>query len=127
MAALYDRIGRNYTAQRCTDRRLYEQLRVHLEGATRIVNIGAGSGSYEPPDIPLVAVEPSAEMISQRPPGAHPVEQAFAESLPFADDSFSHALTVLSIICDDRNEEELDIAVARSPSTKFVDFQTSQS
>src|SRR6185436_15043831 len=63
----------------------------------RIVNIGAGTGSYEPENIELVAVEPSSVMISQRKAGSHRVEQAFAEELPFEDRSFSHAMTVLSM------------------------------
>ena len=97
MKAIYDKIGTSYSVTRRTDPIIAQQLYAELEGATRIVNIGAGTGSYEPDDIPLVAVEPSAQMIAQRPPGAHPVELAFAEKLPFEDNSFSHAMTVLSM------------------------------
>jgi SAM-dependent methyltransferase len=61
------------------------------------VNIGAGTGSYEPENVALVAVEPSLKMISQRKVGSYPVEQAFAEELPFENNSFSHAMTVLSM------------------------------
>jgi SAM-dependent methyltransferase len=82
---------------RCTDPKIAEQLYKELQGATRIVNIGAGTGSYEPENIELVAVEPSSVMISQRKVGSHPVEQAFAEKLPFENKSFSHAMTVLSM------------------------------
>ncbi|TGD76241.1 class I SAM-dependent methyltransferase [Mangrovimicrobium sediminis] len=97
MSTIYDSMGVNYSVRRCTDPQIFLQLYAELEGATRIVNIGAGTGSYEPADIPLVAVEPSQEMISQRHPSAHPVEQAFAESLPFENESFSHAMTILSM------------------------------
>ncbi|GAB4190366.1 MAG: hypothetical protein Tsb002_18290 [Wenzhouxiangellaceae bacterium] len=97
MKPIYDRIGINYSTRRCTDPKIAKQLYSHLEGATRIINIGAGAGSYEPESIPLVAVEPSSEMISQRKAGSHPVKQAFAETLPFEDKSFSHAMTVLSM------------------------------
>ena len=97
MKAKYDKIGVNYSVTRCTDPKIAAQLYAELEGATRIVNIGAGTGSYEPENVNLVAVEPSAEMISQRPIDAHPVEQASAEKLPFADNNFSHAMTVLSM------------------------------
>jgi SAM-dependent methyltransferase len=97
MDPIYDNIGANYAVTRCTDPKIAQQLYVELQGATRIVNIGAGTGSYEPENVDLVAVEPSAKMIAQRPIGAHPVEQAFAEKLPFADQSFSHAMTVLSM------------------------------
>ena len=97
MDAKYDNIGKNYSVTRCTDPRIAKQLYAALHGATRIVNIGAGTGSYEPEDIELVAVEPSSVMIAQRKAGSHPVEQAFAEQLPFEDRSFSHAMTVLSM------------------------------
>ena len=97
MEPIYDDIGINYSVTRCTDLKIANQLYLELEGATRIVNIGAGTGSYEPENIDLVAVEPSAEMISQREVGSHRVEQAFAEKLPFENNSFSHAMTVLSM------------------------------
>lgn len=97
MEPIYDDIGVDYAVTRSTDPRIAAQLYVELQGATRIVNIGAGAGSYEPENVDLVAVEPSAKMIAQRKHGSHPVEQAFAEALPFADNSFSHAMTVLSM------------------------------
>ena len=97
MKAIYDKIGTGYSTTRSTDPRIADQLHAELRGATRIVNIGAGTGSYEPEHVELVAVEPSAEMISQRRPGSHRVEQAYAEELPFEDKSFSHAMTVLSM------------------------------
>jgi SAM-dependent methyltransferase len=95
--ALYDDIGVNYSVTRCTDPIIAEQLNSKLQGATRIINIGAGTGSYEPEDIELVGVEPSSKMISQRKSGSHRVEQAFAEKLPFENNSFSHAMTVNSM------------------------------
>lgn len=97
MKAIYDDIGTNYSATRRTDPKIAKQLYAELQGATRIVNIGAGTGSYEPENVDLVAVEPSSKMISQREIGSHPVEQAFAEHLPFEDRSFSHAMAVLSM------------------------------
>ncbi len=97
MVALYDALGVNYSVTRCTEPRIARPLYAALAGATRIVNIGAGTGSYEPESVPLVAVEPSATMIAQRHTNAHPVEQASAEQLPFPDNAFSHAMTVLSM------------------------------
>jgi SAM-dependent methyltransferase len=58
--------------------------------------VGAGTGSYEPPDREVVAVEPSAVMRAQRPPGAAPCIDASAEALPFADGEFDAAMAVLS-------------------------------
>jgi SAM-dependent methyltransferase len=97
MDAIYDDIGNNYSVTRGTDPKIAEQLYSELQGATRIVNIGAGTGSYEPENMEVVAVEPSAVMISQRKVGSHRVEQAFAEKLPFENSSFSHAMTILSM------------------------------
>ena len=97
MNHFYDEIGKNYAVTRQTDPKIAAPLWAELRGATRIVNIGAGTGSYEPEQVDLVGVEPSARMIAQRPPGSRPVVQAFAEQLPFADGSFSHTLTVLSM------------------------------
>jgi SAM-dependent methyltransferase len=61
-----------------------------------VLNVGAGAGSYEPADLEVTAVEPSAVMRAQRPPRAAPVVDARAEELPFADDSFDAAMAILS-------------------------------
>ena len=45
----------------------------------------------------MTAVEPSAEMIAQRPAGAAPAVRASAEALPFADDAFDAAMAVLTV------------------------------
>ena len=65
--------------------------------ATTVVNVGAGSGSYEPVDKRVVAFEPSATMIRQRPRGGAPAVQATAEMLPFEADSFDCGLAVLTV------------------------------
>jgi hypothetical protein len=46
------------------------------------VSVGAGTGSYEPRDRPVAAVEPSA-VIWRSGPGSVPAVRAFAEVLPF--------------------------------------------
>ena len=61
-----------------------------------MLNVGAGSGSYEPRDREVCAIEPSAVMRAQRPPGAAPCIDARAEALPFADGSFDATMAVLS-------------------------------
>ena len=61
------------------------------------MNVGAGAGSYEPADRRVVAVEPSREMIRQRPARAAPVVQASATALPFATGAFDAALAVLTV------------------------------
>lgn len=94
---VYDKIGINYSTQRQTDPRIAAQLHKELSGATKVLNIGAGTGSYEPENMDLIALEPSLEMINQRKPGSHLVIQGFADDLPFEENSFSHTMTVLSM------------------------------
>ena len=84
-------------AQRRPDPRIGAQIRTALGDARRVVNVGAGAGSYEPDDRDVVAVEPSAVMQAQRPPGAAPCVTARAEALPFADREFDAALAVLTV------------------------------
>ena len=95
--ALYDRIGRSYPAIRQADPRLAEPIWQALGDARSVVNVGAGTGSYEPPDRRVIAVEPSAVMIAQRAPGAAPAIQAVAEDLPFANDSFDAAMAIITL------------------------------
>jgi SAM-dependent methyltransferase len=97
VAARYDAIGRTYTATRATDPRIAAQIWAALGDARTVVNVGAGTGSYEPPDRAVTAVEPSAVMIAQRPPDAAPAVQASAEALPFAEASFDAAMAVLTL------------------------------
>jgi SAM-dependent methyltransferase len=95
--AAYDSIGRSYTATRQTDPRIAARIWAALGDARAVVNVGAGTGSYEPPDREVTAVEPSAVMLAQRPPGAAPAVQAGAEALPFPDARFDAAMAVLTL------------------------------
>ena len=93
----YDAIGEGYARVRNPDPRIADQIRRALGDARSVVNVGAGTGSYEPSDMEVVAVEPSARMIAQRPAGSARVVQARAEQLPFPDESFDAALAVLTV------------------------------
>lgn len=95
--ALYDRIGVDYSNLRKPDPRIAAQIHAALGDAQTVLNVGAGTGNYEPADRQITALEPSAEMIAQRPPGSAPVVQGHAEALPFADDSFDAAMAVLTV------------------------------
>jgi SAM-dependent methyltransferase len=95
--ALYDEIGHGYAAVRIEDPRLARPIRDALGDARTVINVGAGAGSYEPRDRELVAVEPSAVMIAQRPEGAAPAVLAAAEQLPFSDDSFDAAMAIITL------------------------------
>jgi len=96
-AQLYETIGATYAVTRRTEPRIARQIRAALDDARTVVNVGAGTGSYEPPDVRVVAVEPSAVMRSQRPPAAAPCVAATAEALPFGDQCFDAAMAVATI------------------------------
>ncbi len=93
---VYESIGRGYARSRRADPRWAARIRAEFAGARTLVNVGAGSGSYEPDSLEVVAVEPSQTMIRQRPTSAAPVVCAYAEQLPFPDGKFDVALAVLT-------------------------------
>lgn len=95
--ALYDRIGVGYRNFRRPDPRLAIHIQEALRGAQTVVNVGAGTGSYEPENQAVIAVEISASMIRQRPHSAARVVQASAMNLPFADKAFDAAMAILTI------------------------------
>jgi ubiquinone/menaquinone biosynthesis C-methylase UbiE len=96
-AQFYDEIGTTYTVTRRTDPRIAEQIWAGLGDARTVLNVGAGTGSYEPSDRDVTAVEPSAVMRAQRPVGAAPCVAASAESLPFEDQSFDAAMALATV------------------------------
>lgn len=91
---LYETIGTTYTTTRRTEPRIAARIWAALGDARTVVNVGAGTGSYEPPDRDVTAVEPSAVMRAQRSAGAAPCMPGVADSLPFADKSFDAAMAV---------------------------------
>jgi SAM-dependent methyltransferase len=96
-ARLYDAIGATYTVTRRTEPRIAAQCWAALGDARTVLNVGAGTGSYEPPDRDVTAVEPSALMRAQRRAGAAPCVAAVAESLPFQDQSFDAAMAFATV------------------------------
>ena len=71
-APLYDTIGAGYTVTRGTEPRIAAQIWAALGNARTVLNVGAGTGSYEPADRQVVALEPSALMRAQRKADAAP-------------------------------------------------------
>ncbi|MEV4639047.1 MerR family transcriptional regulator [Actinoplanes sp. NPDC049548] len=96
-AQLYDAIGAAYPATRRTEPRFAARIWEALGDARTVLNVGAGTGSYEPSDREVTAVEPSAVMRAQRPEGAAPCVAAAAENLPFEDRSFDAAMAVSTV------------------------------
>jgi SAM-dependent methyltransferase len=96
-AQLYDTIGATYTVTRRTDPRIAARIWAALGDARTVLNVGAGTGSYEPPDRHVLAVEPSALMRAQRRPDAAPCVAGAAENLPFGDQSFDAAMAICTV------------------------------
>jgi SAM-dependent methyltransferase len=94
---LYDTIGATYTTTRRTEPRIAAQVWAALGDARTVLNVGAGTGSYEPPDRDVTAVEPSAIMRAQRPAGPARCVAATAERLPFEDQSFDAAMAFSTV------------------------------
>jgi len=96
-ASRYDAIGVDYAQRRREEPAWARAINEALGGATRVVNVGAGTGNYEPRDRRVVAVEPSTTMLSQRRSDAAPAIRGAAEALPFANLAFDAALAVLTV------------------------------
>lgn len=97
MSERYDEFGAGYGQVRREDPAIRDSIHAALGDAISVVNVGAGVGSYEPSDREVTAIEPSAGMIAQRPPGSARVIQGRAEQLPFGDGSFDAAMAVLTV------------------------------
>ncbi|MBT5187076.1 MAG: class I SAM-dependent methyltransferase, partial [Kordiimonadaceae bacterium] len=97
METLYDKIGLNYTNLRKPDHRISRRINSALGVARTVLNVGAGTGSYEPKDKQVTAIEPSIEMIQQRAPSNVNVVHGSAEDLPFDDNSFDASMAILTI------------------------------
>jgi SAM-dependent methyltransferase len=94
---VYDRIGREYTTHRRADPRWEAIVATQVGDARRIVNVGAGTGSYEPVGRSVVAVEPSSVMLGQRAPGSAPAVRAVSAALPVRDGWADVAMAILTV------------------------------
>jgi SAM-dependent methyltransferase len=94
---LYDAISTSYGDTRRADPRIADQISRALGSAATVINVGAGTGNYEPTRRQVNAVEPSRKMIAGRAPGSAPVIQAAAEHLPFSSDILDAAMAVLTV------------------------------
>ncbi len=97
MTAHYDTIGLTYAAFRRPDPRIAAAIEAALGPVDTVLNVGAGTGSYEPAHRRVTAVEPSIEMIRKRGLSSAKVVQASAENLPFDDCAFDAAMAVLTV------------------------------
>ncbi len=97
MSVDYDNLAEPYRTYRKPDPRIDARIRFHIQGARRVLNVGAGMGAYEPEDCKVVALEPSHEMIAKRKNSNATLVQGFAEDLPFGDNDFDLSMGILTI------------------------------
>ncbi len=93
----YDRCAPAYTLGRRADPRIAARVHAALGDARTVLNVGAGTGSYEPEDRYVLAVEPSAGMRARRPTHLAPAIDAHAEALPFDDDALDAAMAIITL------------------------------
>jgi SAM-dependent methyltransferase len=93
----YDTIGHGYTRTRQEEPRFRERIAAALGSARTVVNVGAGTGSYEPRDRYVIPVEPSDVMAAQRPRDLAPALRCLAQNLPLRDGAVDAAMSILSV------------------------------
>lgn len=104
--ARYDTIGHGYSQTRREDPRFRAQIHAALANARTVVNVGAGTGAYEPLDRHVIAIEPSDVMAAQRSRELAPAIRASASSIPLCDRSVDAAMAVLSVHHWDEEREK---------------------
>ncbi len=93
----YDTIGQGYSQTRREDPHFRALIHAALGDARTVVNVGAGTGAYEPPNRHVMAIEPSDVMAAQRPRQLAPAIRASACSVPLRDCSVDAAMAILSV------------------------------
>jgi SAM-dependent methyltransferase len=104
--ARYDSIGYGYARTRREDPGFRARIHAALGEARTVVNVGAGTGAYEPRDRHVIAIEPSDVMAAQRPRDLAPAIRASAGSLPLRDGSVDATMSVLSLHHWDQDREK---------------------
>jgi SAM-dependent methyltransferase len=95
--ALYDRIGHGYTQLRRPDPRIATQIRAALGDRGPVIDLGAGPGTYEPDDLPVIAVDPAITMLAQRPVASGPAVRGVAEQASFPNDAFGAGMAIFTV------------------------------
>jgi len=93
----YERCAHAYPSQRRADPRIAKRVHAALGDARTVLNVGAGSGSYEPEDRWVLAVEPSAGMRAQRPANLRPAIAGSAEALPLDEDAVDASMAMITV------------------------------
>ena len=93
----YEAKGAQYSTVRRPEPLFARAIRTGLGDVETVINVGSGAGSYEPEDLLVTAVEPSATMRAQRSSNLPPAVDAAAEDLPFAAGFFDAAIPTVTI------------------------------
>jgi SAM-dependent methyltransferase len=93
--ARYDTIGVGYRDYRRPDPRIAAQFHAAIGDARLVLDVGAGTGGYEPSGPTVIALEPSHVMLDQHR-GSRRV-QAVAQAMPFAGKTFDVAMASLTV------------------------------
>jgi len=93
----YGTVGEGYARKRRTDPRIASCVHRALGDASAVLNVGAGTGSYEPDDRYVIAIEPSETMRAQRPAHLVPAIRGIAEQLPLDDQSVDASMAVVTV------------------------------
>jgi SAM-dependent methyltransferase len=94
---VYDTIGQGYIAHRRVEPSWETVIHEQLGDGRVVVNVGAGTGNYEPLDRAVVAVEPSSVMVGQRGAGAAPAVRASGSALPLPSGCADVAMAILTV------------------------------
>ncbi|MCK4710947.1 MAG: class I SAM-dependent methyltransferase, partial [Gammaproteobacteria bacterium] len=97
MKVNYDQLSEPYRNFRTPDKRIAAAIFKHTKDAKNVINVGAGTGAYEPTHCKATAIEPSLKMIAKRQKSGTKLIQGFAENLPFNDNTFDVAMGILTI------------------------------
>jgi len=97
MSVNYDQLAESYKRYRKPDPRIAARILFHIDDTQKILNVGAGNGSYEPEDCKIFAIEPSYEMILLRKNSKAALIQGLAENRPFKDDIFDISMAILTL------------------------------
>ncbi|MFI5663212.1 class I SAM-dependent methyltransferase [Streptomyces sp. NPDC051684] len=93
----YGAIGSGHVSYRRPDVRIAHTIAQALGDTRNVLNVGAGTGSYESAAHTVTAVEPSLAMRAQRPAELATAVDAVAEHLPFADGQFDASMALFSV------------------------------
>lgn len=90
-------LAANYARVRRPDPQIAAAIHAALGDAETVLNIGAGTGSYEPDDRVVIPVEPSAAMRGARPRHLAEAIDGTAEAIPLADQSVDATMATITL------------------------------